>query len=777
MAQSTSQGKAGKTVRKGKIRACAECRRLKLRCDRGVPCQSCIRRGCTALCPNKCFTDEATPSSLKATSLRNREQIQSLKQRVTDLEDALASNYPTHPLLAQRNLPSLTGSPSPAASAAVGSDAVEETLEIFGSLSIGEDGSPVFHGATSLSEHFVRKSVLGKTDHQSLLSTAEQSLLPASLRLLSALFPFTPETISSNSDINEMLPYLPPATEALEIVDRYWHHLGLGNAPIRRHHFMKNIFDHIYPQNAVIVQLVPSDAHRLGVMFITLAMGILTDITKPILSTEAEMYHQLARASLSFDPICENTTIHGLQCLVSITQYLRASPTRASAEYLWALNGVLLKLGSSIGIFRDSRRWLTDVDAIEQREVICWELLFMEVWQSFTSGRPCSVDFSLADSRRPPEFAAASAGLPGFFDGLADWRYRLAPIINNVMLVVQRSGPVKYTEILNLELQLRECPMPEGLSVPLMSSPLTGLPSDATTQHLQRFTALITRESACCLLHRRFLVLAMQKEGNEPPKTPFWYSAFQAGYSAVWISKAQVAMYRRYPELISRVPLFWSISFSAAVVLGAIVARYWNRDYAKGTLRPFEKLCALFEEAADTSLQPLNALEILRRLRQRVQAKFPTSSDAAKNFNDLPLLGAQPPIACPPLDQTDSRAALLVNPDHHTFPHTPDVSLSLVTPDSPDSSDSSDSPMAEDTGMASLGQNPNYVSENIDAVWAVPDLRLFHDTNGGEAPFTWPDGQVLQPDIPEGLGRAPVESFVPEAGQWNQFLDRLGVWE
>jgi hypothetical protein len=60
---------------------------------------------------------------------------------------------------------------------------------------------------------------------------------------------------------------------------------------------MKKIFNHFYPQNTIKLQLFPSDAHRLGVMFITLAMGMLTDLTKPMLSTEAEMYHQLARAS------------------------------------------------------------------------------------------------------------------------------------------------------------------------------------------------------------------------------------------------------------------------------------------------------------------------------------------------------------------------------------------------------------------------------------------------------------------------------------------------
>ncbi|KAI0032310.1 hypothetical protein K488DRAFT_50178 [Vararia minispora EC-137] len=32
--------------------SCAECRRSKLKCDRSFPCQSCIRRGCAAICPD-----------------------------------------------------------------------------------------------------------------------------------------------------------------------------------------------------------------------------------------------------------------------------------------------------------------------------------------------------------------------------------------------------------------------------------------------------------------------------------------------------------------------------------------------------------------------------------------------------------------------------------------------------------------------------------------------------------------------------------------------------
>jgi hypothetical protein len=37
--------------------------------------------------------------------------------------------------------------------------------------------------------------------------------------------------------------------------------------------------------------------------------------------------------------------------------------------------------------------------------------------QSFSAGRPCNIDFSLIDCRRPPETATASWGLPGFIQG------------------------------------------------------------------------------------------------------------------------------------------------------------------------------------------------------------------------------------------------------------------------------------------------------------------------------------------------------------------------
>ncbi|WWD21848.1 hypothetical protein CI109_106336 [Kwoniella shandongensis] len=62
--------------------SCAECRRLKLKCDREVPCSNCVRRHCKQLCPNR--TKETRRPGLDA---KAAEQLQ---KRLSTLEGFLA---------------------------------------------------------------------------------------------------------------------------------------------------------------------------------------------------------------------------------------------------------------------------------------------------------------------------------------------------------------------------------------------------------------------------------------------------------------------------------------------------------------------------------------------------------------------------------------------------------------------------------------------------------------------------------------------------------------
>jgi Fungal Zn(2)-Cys(6) binuclear cluster domain len=79
-----------------RLPSCAECRRLKRRCDRKWPCQSCISRGCASICPNGSLSTEGSGSR---SILR---KIKEMSKRISQLEDALTAIWQgsePHPLL------------------------------------------------------------------------------------------------------------------------------------------------------------------------------------------------------------------------------------------------------------------------------------------------------------------------------------------------------------------------------------------------------------------------------------------------------------------------------------------------------------------------------------------------------------------------------------------------------------------------------------------------------------------------------------------------------
>jgi len=67
--------------------------------------------------------------------------------------------------------------------------------------------------------------------------------------------------------------------------------------------------------------------------------------------------------------------------------------------------------------------------------------------------------------------------------------------MNAALRVVMKPGPVKYSEILRLERQLRECPMLGLLDTPFHGSPLDEFPDDAFTLHILKYWTLMIRET------------------------------------------------------------------------------------------------------------------------------------------------------------------------------------------------------------------------------------------------------------------------------------------
>nr|KIR83485.1 hypothetical protein I308_06147 [Cryptococcus tetragattii IND107] len=71
-----------KKRRQRQLYSCAECRRLKLKCDRQVPCSNCTRRGCQELCPN----------GSKQTVKGNSEDSVELRKRLEAVESLLTQH-------------------------------------------------------------------------------------------------------------------------------------------------------------------------------------------------------------------------------------------------------------------------------------------------------------------------------------------------------------------------------------------------------------------------------------------------------------------------------------------------------------------------------------------------------------------------------------------------------------------------------------------------------------------------------------------------------------
>ena len=79
---------------------------------------------------------------------------------------------------------------------------------------------------------------------------------------------------------------------------------------------MNQVYNRFYDPNGVPPVDDPTLSHRLSLMFMILAIGSLVDINAPAYNTEAEKYHQLARAALFQNGLFDEPTINAVQALV-----------------------------------------------------------------------------------------------------------------------------------------------------------------------------------------------------------------------------------------------------------------------------------------------------------------------------------------------------------------------------------------------------------------------------------------------------------------------------
>ncbi|TFK39369.1 fungal-specific transcription factor domain-containing protein [Crucibulum laeve] len=652
-----------KKRRKGATRlSCAECRRLKLRCDRAIPCSSCVKRGCGAICPDGSLTTGQGNRFVLASTQELHEKISELATRVRELEDALRTSHSHlssdhHPLLTeellrvkmplQREAPSQRNAPT---NPTKEEEPNPDVVDAFGSLSIGLSGQSKYFGQTANSWYFLQNEQDDEEQDGNLSNL--QTILPPEILKRAAAFPISPISYSENVGLQNLCWYLPPAEVALELRSVYYSHAAWMYNPISVDAFDSEVYSQFYDSNAGPLSEDPLLAHRLALMFMVLAVGSLMNTSLPAYNLEAEKYHQLARAALFHNSLFDEPTVNAVQALYLMSFYLfLADRHGTSSGARWTIMGIAVKVGQSIGLHRDSGRWKVDSVETQRRRELFWELFTYDSWQCLTFGRPPSFALPHIDCKMPH--------INDTSDELSfhAWKHRFASECMN-QLHDQAFGAKMptYATVLQLDRRMRAFPVPPVLQVAGFGSsePRPGGFPETIMLTLQRHIVLAIREMNLLYLHRSFFARAISDHPKDPLGSPYGTSVIAAYRSAGSLVALMRNLHTQLKEPSERMWFLWTHMFSCAIVLGSIVTRCPSMSLAPSALVQLDSACELFSKAA-RGFRAGKVLSIMLHLQEKAHY----SLEEFRRGNGSPLTryhsGSEPPT---PVDDEDELSVL-----------------------------------------------------------------------------------------------------------------------
>ncbi|KAI0080184.1 hypothetical protein K474DRAFT_1590475 [Panus rudis PR-1116 ss-1] len=648
--------------------SCAECRRLKLRCDRTIPCGSCVKRGCAAICPDGSLTTGKGNRFVLASTQDLHEKIQELATRVRELEDALRSSHARytaepHPLLSEELLRIKAPIQRENLSLQTNGDHGTENqgpdvLDSFGSLAISDTGRTKYFGQATSSWKSAQDE-----DRDDQFANLRR-ILPPEVLALAGFFPIAPHippTLDAENNRMERLRslfwYLPPADEAAELRRIYFQHAAWMYNPISLEQFNIHTYYQFYNPNTAPPIDDPLLSHQLALMFMVLAIGSLMDTNRPAYNIEAEKFHQLARAALFQSPIFEEPTLHAVQALYLMAFYLFLSERHGTGVgSRWALMGLAVKLGISVSttgklvINRDAGRWKVEHTEIQRRREAFWEIYSYDLLQSYTLGRPQSFSLAHVDCKKP--FLED----PNNEDTFHWWKHRFtSECMNAVYDQAFGAKMPTYSTVLQLDRKLRAFPVPPLLQIAGFGNgnaeARPGPSIESIPLILQRHVVLAIRESNLLYMHRGFYARAISDHPRDPLGSPYG-SSFIAAYRSAGSLVALVRnIHSQLKELTERMWFLWTHLFSCSIILGSIVTRCPSMSLAPSALVQLDSACDLFSKTAHL-FHAEKVLDIMLRLRERAHMSLSQYRNSPSRQNSL---SSEPTT---PADDEDELATL-----------------------------------------------------------------------------------------------------------------------
>lgn len=617
-----------KTHNKKQPLSCAECRRLKLKCDRVFPCQSCSKRGCAEICPDGALTSGKGSRFILANTEQLHAKIIQMSDRIRQLEDALETvqakcSSDPHPLLHQDSL------------------RIKNSLELYSSHTtsgrhtqmdgiIKENQTSNLHlPVASSSTRDASQDNRSEERYPSAEAfTSDVPGLSPEIEKLSQTFPYP--WLPNNPMRQRIYEMLPSREEAEYLctqarLNALWQY-NLDPSET----WLPNLVHHVYttPMSSLSFR-------RLSLLFIMMAIGLLVDLGQQNESPRAEVFHRLARASLCETNLMDEPSLDLLQTLFYMIWYLLIFSDKSQAvSYAWSIMGLAVKLAQSLGLHRDGNRWKVIPEESQRRRMLFWELLNLDARLSLSLGRPPSLCLQHVDCRRP-SYAAEGMYIVPEAQSYHEWKHGFfLNCLTPVLVTAISAQPQLYSDILDVDKKIRDFYIPPTLNI--FNS--EGI-KDIRQLTMQQVLVASGREIVLLQLHRNFFTEALSDFDAFTYRHKYAPSVLATYLSASRLVATLETMLHREPQLSKRFMCFWFNAFSGAVALSLIVSRTPFLSLAPFALQELDTIYRIFANVAEECSKVAQALPLLTRIAEKSRRTYTqwlkTSRDCSTMDTDL----------------------------------------------------------------------------------------------------------------------------------------------
>ncbi|PLW13125.1 hypothetical protein PCANC_16228 [Puccinia coronata f. sp. avenae] len=612
--------------------SCAECRRLKLKCDRTWPCSSCTKRGCARICPDgtlqsKVRTKDTSVLLARISELENLLQRKDHQLRLSYSND-LSGDHQHGSRVSSEYAP--MGTVGLSSSAQQHDTHVLALIDGIGTLNVSDDGRSRFLGLSASSAFFDGDW----SDCDSSSSTPGTSEDPNETSESTSPFSFHPLMGRTTLEPNQLKAYLPERHEAERLGNVYCSYVSHLYELLTRTEF-GTLLDEMYDdhRNEICIG-------RLALLYSIFSLGVLFDPSVQALHPDARKWHDTAETCLrSTDYLC-NPSLAIVQTIHMMGTYIMNSRADG-AETFWPVLGTAMRLCQSMGLHRDGSNWGLHSSELESRRRTFHEILSLDRSQSLVLGRPYAISDKHFDTSTPRDIEHPRSHETNVDFHIAKWRF--SSYIGRVVDDAFSVSPPSLAVVNRLDEELRQ--FDRALSPTLKcpnTPPICQGPSWCDLGQVERKTGsdgsidlqltmqqhfMSALENTTLLfLHRRAFALALSEATVEPLNSLFSKSVLsvivESSRNLVSIANAAQVL---YPELANRWWYLFCHAYNGATCVATLLIKSPGCILSKHAWSTLTTAMSVFNAAAHNSPICRDLSNRLSRLHK--QAMSPLTSN------------------------------------------------------------------------------------------------------------------------------------------------------